>query len=249
MTESQELIKAEVQSLEQKEIEKLESDLIKKKQRVATCKQKIEFKIQNGNATSKWTGEFNKADFEVQDIVNRIKLLKKIEDDKITEALLKDYEEDDKIFKEKRELAKERTKALALFKEYPTITIPIKEKKEKPDFSKIGDKLIDQNMNVIKRAEYLYNTALKASHKASPVGTGNRTTNLLKTREEYDKALFDVNHEPILCDFRELLSEKKYNDTVINSYEAELEEVQAIISKVEEDLALFEKHGLIKPKT
>ena len=249
MIENQELVKAEIQSSEEK-IEKLELGLIKANKRVATCKQKIEFKIQNGNATSKWTGELNKADFEIQDIVNRIKLLKRIEDDKLTEVFLREHEADEKIFKEKRELVKERTRVLALFKEYkPTIIVPIKEKKEKPDFSKIGDKIIDQNMNVITRADYLYNTALKVSQKASPVGTGNRATNLLKTREAYEKALFDVNHEPILCDFRELLSEKKYNDTVINSYEAELEEVQAIISKVEEDLALFEKHGLIKPKT
>ena len=39
---TKESIKIEVQSEHQKEIEKLESDLIKKKQKVTTCKQKIE---------------------------------------------------------------------------------------------------------------------------------------------------------------------------------------------------------------
>lgn len=239
-----------IQSLEQKEIEKLELDLIKAKQRVATIENKISFRPKG--KSSKWTEELIKARNVVQNIVNRINLLKRIEDDKLTEAFLKDYDEKNKINEEERALAEEQKKALALFNEYKenTITKPELKLTPRPDFTEVGIKWKqDRNLQEkLKTAQKLFDSTNLRAKSSSPVGKSGRTAQLQKARDELASALKSVEKEAGNVEFYTLRAEVEWKETVIAEREAYSLELQAYIDKTEKDLALFEKHGLIEPE-
>lgn len=227
---------------QEQELQELELKLIEKNKYVASVEQKISFRPKGQR--SKWTSELIRAKYERNLIASDIKRIEAKSVFEENEVFLKDYEEREKINKEKK-------RVLTLLKEYkenPTITLPIKIQKDKPDFSKIGDRIIDENEVALINAQRGFNSARQRASKRSSVGTGGRALALQKTRNRLNEAIFDVSHEPILTEFRELLAEKEWKETIIDELESEIEGVQVIISKVEADFTFFEKHGLIKPK-
>ena len=249
ISESQEPIKEEVQS---KEIEKLELDLIKKKQRVATVTQKIEFRPKGAN--SKWTEELIKSKAEVQDIINRINLLKRIEDDKITEVFLKDYEEKEKIFEEERVLAEERKKAFTLFEEYKNGEYLKNKPAEfkttpKPNFDHIGVKNSREIQEALRLAQTRYNSIKLKSEGRSSAYSGKYTSDLTKARNNLNLiALRDAENEPILIENEVMKAEIEWKETILTEMEAYRKDMEAYIDKQEKELTLFVKHGLIESK-
>ena len=228
----------------EQEIQALKQELVRVNIHVQKIEQKIAFR-QKGQR-GRFMTELNKTKKHRDTIASDIKRIEAKATAKGTEIFLKDFEK-----QELQELEKERV--LALFNEYkenPNIfSIPIKIQRDKPNFSEIGDRIIDRNREELEKAQIEYNSAYQKASKRSAVGTGQRTANLTIARKRLNEALFDVSHEPILTEFRELLAESEWLETVIVEREAEIEERQSQIDKIEKDFALFEKHGLIKPKT
>lgn len=225
------------------DIQELKQELVKAKKYVEFVEQKIAFRPKGG--AGKWTAERIKAKKKENLIASDLKRIEAKDMFEETEAFLKDYEEQEKI-------AKEKERVLTLFKEYkekPKIVFTPTEIQEKPDFSKIGDKIVEQNYEALKNAQIKYNSAKQKASKRSAVGTGQRAGNLQRAYNQLQEARFDVSHEPILIENKELRAEIEWRNTIIEELEAEIEEVQAIIDEHERNIALFEKHGLIKPKT
>lgn len=222
----------------QQELQELEKELVRVNTRVQTIEQQINFRPlgQRGRFMTELNKTKKKRDLLSSDI-ERIKAKSVFEEN---EAFLKDYEEKEKI-------AKEKERVTSLFNEYkenPTITIPIRERKDKPDFNKIGNEIIDRNEVAVINAQREFSSTKQRSSKYSPAGAGNRASQLQKTRNRLADAVFDVSHEPILTNFAELFAEKKYFDMLIDSNEDEIKEVQKILDSVKKDIALMEKHDL-----
>ena len=229
-----------VQSLEQKGIEKLELDLIKKKQRVATVENKIAFRPK-GNS-SKWREELIKSKAEVQNIVNRINRIKRIEDDKLTAVILKDYEEDEKV-------RKEQARILVLFNKYKedTITKPDFKPTPRPDFTEVGANWKKERnyQGALEIAQKAFDMAKLRAENSSPVGKSGRTSQLQIARNELNSALKSAEMEDGNVEFYSLRAECRWLETVLAETEAYIKNMRACIDKTEADLALFEKHGLI----
>jgi len=218
-------------------IEELELKLIEKNKYVATVEQKISFRPKGQKG--RWTSELNKAKKQRDLIASDIKRLE-----------AKPIFEETEAFYEKEVIRKERERVLALFKEYkknPIIAVP-KIQRKKPDFGKNSLKIIDRNYEELINAQRDFDSAKQRASKRSAVGTGDRASQLQRARNRLKLAIFDLEHEPIVIENRELRNEKKWLDTVLLEQEADIKEAQALIDKHERNFALFVKHGLIELK-
>ena len=221
----------------------LKQELIDINKHIGSVEQRISFR--GKGRAGKWTAILIKAKARKTEILADINHENNRDSAEETEAFLKDYDEKEKIRKEKE-------RVLALFNEYkenPVITIPIKTQKEKPNFSSIGDKTIKRNYEELKQAQREFDLVKLQSENRSPVGKGVRAGALQRVRNRLNLALFDVEHEPIVIDNKELRAEIRWLETIIEEEEVRIEELQAIIEEHERNFILFEKHGLIKPKT
>lgn len=219
-------------------------ELVKANDRIVIIENKISFRPKG--KSSKWTEELIKAKAIRNTILFNINRKKMVEDNKKTEAFLKDYDEREKV-------RKEHERVLALFEEYKenTITKPELKLTQKPDFTEVGAvwKKERNYQGRLKEAQKAFDMAKLRAENSSPVGKSGRTAQLQKARNELALVLKSVEKEDGNVEFYELRAERDWNETVLAEMEAHRKDMKAYFVKTEADLALFEKHGLIKTKT
>lgn len=215
--------------------------------------QKIEFRKNGGSSIGRFTSEL----IEVKSKINSLKAEISRESNKATaeetEAFLKDYDEKERIKKEEAELVKEREEAKALFEDIKsgkTKPKPIFKTTPRPDFSEIGIRMKkERNLEgALEKAQADFDSAKQKAEKRSPVGTGNRTVQLTRARNNLKMAKFDIEHLPIVIDFYELRAELKWQETVLTELKERKIEQEAEITELKSEFALLKKHGYIKPE-
>lgn len=124
---------------------------------------------------------------------------------------------------------------------------------KKPSFAEIGEKIRRENQVALRKAQSDFDSIKRLSEGRSPMYRGRYAGQLQRARNHLNLILKDIEHEPILIEFRELKAEEKWYNTIIKELEAEGVVEQKKIDMYEHDFALLEKYGYIngyiKPKT
>jgi len=226
-------------------------ELVIAEKRIKSLTQKIMFRDKGKRGA--YINELAKAKKERDLIVSNINR----ENSKLETNALKTYalevQEKTEVLKKQMEELKERAHATDLRIDLylhentakPKVENPIKI--EKPSFDFIGAKIRSDNQERLKIAEHNLNRIQKKAKSKRGTAYGAKyASELQRTRNNLNLVQKDIEHEPILIEYKELRAEINYLEIVIVELEAKNVERQAEVDKRQKDNALLEKYYNIK---
>lgn len=232
------------------ENQNLQIELKKANTRVQKLEQRIAFRGKGGSG--KYTAELIKAKSDRNTILADISRENHGLDGIDLNIIAKQTEQVEALTESTKEL-QEKLKIQSLYidyltkenlKEFPKIVI------SKPDFSKIGIRMKEERNleGALEKARFFFNSAEQKSKNRSPAFRGKYAGQLQQARNHLNLILKDVEHEPIVIDFYQLRAEIEWQKTVLSELKERKIEQEAYLDKQKNDIALFKKHGYIKPE-